>query len=113
MNKQIEEMAKVIKSSLDGLGSGNFNFTGDEISLMFAEAIYTAGYRKASDGFALLCEKDKRIGELELTLQGVMWFVDKWLDGAELEQDEVNRAITMREKKPCELLKKRMRRLRG
>ena len=42
----IEEMAKVIKSSLDGLGIGNFNFTGDEISTMFAKALYNAGYRK-------------------------------------------------------------------
>ena len=31
-------------------------------------------------------------------LTGVMYFVDKWLEGNELEQDEVNRAITMREK---------------
>ena len=46
-NEKIEEMAKVIKSSLDGLGSGNFNFTGDEISTMFAEALYNAGYREA------------------------------------------------------------------
>ena len=35
---------------------------------------------------------------LEYTLLGVMHSVDKWLDGEELEQDEVNRAITMREK---------------
>lgn len=48
-DKQIEEMAKVIKSSLDGLGAGDFNFTGDEISAMFAEILYNAGYRKASD----------------------------------------------------------------
>ena len=38
------------------------------------------------------------VNSLELTLQGVMWSVDKWLEGDELEQDEVNRAITMREK---------------
>ena len=38
------------------------------------------------------------VDRLELTLQGVMWSVDKWLDGEELKQDEVNRAITMREK---------------
>ena len=48
--KQIEEMAKVIKSSLEGLGSGNFHFTGDEISKMFAEHLYNAGYRKQSEG---------------------------------------------------------------
>ena len=46
----IEEMAKVIKSSLDGLGIGNFNFTGDEISTMFAKALYNAGYRKQGEG---------------------------------------------------------------
>jgi hypothetical protein len=43
-------MAKVIKSSLDGLGSGNFNFTGDEISIMFAKALYNEGYHKQSEG---------------------------------------------------------------
>lgn len=48
--EQIEEIAKVIKSSLDGLGCGNFNFTGDEISTMFAEALYNAGYCKQSEG---------------------------------------------------------------
>lgn len=46
MNKQIEKIARVIKSSLDGLGCGNFNFTGDEISTMFATELYNAGYRK-------------------------------------------------------------------
>ena len=35
---------------------------------------------------------------LEYKLAGVMHFVDKWLDGAELEQNEVNRASAMREK---------------
>ncbi len=34
--------------------------------------------------------------ELFYKLQGVMWFVDKWLDGDELKQDEVSRASTMR-----------------
>ena len=38
------------------------------------------------------------IENLEYKLLGVMHFVDKWLDGAELEQDEVNRASAMREK---------------
>ena len=35
---------------------------------------------------------------LEYALVGVMHFVDKWLDGDELKQDEVNRAAIMREK---------------
>jgi hypothetical protein len=41
-------------------------------------------------------EAEKR--NLEDTLLGVMHFVDKWLDEDELEQDEVNRADTMRHK---------------
>ena len=36
--------------------------------------------------------------DLFYKLTGVMHSVDKWLDGDELNQDEVNRAITMREK---------------
>lgn len=35
---------------------------------------------------------------LEYVLMGVMHSVDKWLEGDELKQDEVNRAATMREK---------------
>ena len=38
------------------------------------------------------------IENLTYTLLGVMHSVDKWLDGTELEQDEVNRSATMREK---------------
>ena len=38
------------------------------------------------------------VDDFEYKLMGVMHNVDKWLEGAELEQDEVNRAITMREK---------------
>ena len=38
------------------------------------------------------------IENLTYTLWGVMHSVDKWLDGTELEQDELNRAVTMREK---------------
>lgn len=38
------------------------------------------------------------VKDLEYKLTGVMLSVDKWLDGDELNQEEVNRAITMREK---------------
>ena len=48
--KQIEKMANVIKLSLDSLGCGNFNFTGEELSTMFAEALYNADYRKQNEG---------------------------------------------------------------
>ena len=58
-----------------------------------------------ADALALINSQEQRIKELteenkklEYTLAGVMHSVDKWLDGKELEQDEVNRAITMRDK---------------
>lgn len=48
------------------------------------------------------CQEAEKINKekckLEYTLLGVMHSVDKWLEGEELEQDEVKRAITMREK---------------
>lgn len=53
--KQISEMAKVIKSSLDDLGSGVFNFTGYEIAVMFAKALYNADYRKIYDDHERQC----------------------------------------------------------
>ena len=40
----------------------------------------------------------EQIDDLSYKLVGVMLSVDKWLDGDELKQDEVNRAFTMREK---------------
>lgn len=46
----------------------------------------------------LINRQQAEIDRLELVLLGVMHFVDKWLDGAELEQDEVSKASTMREK---------------
>lgn len=45
-----------------------------------------------------VCKLRAENDDLLYKLQGVMWSVDKWLDGKELEQDEVNRAATMREK---------------
>lgn len=51
-----------------------------------------------SDALDLINRQQAKIENLEYKLFGVMHFVDKWLDGAELEQDEVNRAATMREK---------------
>lgn len=52
----------------------------------------------ANAALDLINRQQAKIENLEYKLLGVMHFVDKWLDGAELEQDEVNRAATMREK---------------
>lgn len=59
-----------------------------------------------ADALALIGYLTEKKKNLEYTLAGVMHSVDKWLDGAELEQDEVNRAITMRDKtlRLCETL---------
>lgn len=46
----------------------------------------------------IMDEAADAIMALEYTIIGIMHAVDKWLDGPELEQDEVNRAATMREK---------------
>ena len=46
----------------------------------------------------LVEEMQKIIIDKDYEILGIMHFVDKWLDGKELEQDEVNRASTMREK---------------
>ena len=43
-------------------------------------------------------ELSKEKEQQEYTILGIMHSVDKWFDGKELEQDEVNRAATMREK---------------
>ena len=51
--------------------------------------------RKAEEEIA---RQQEEIENLTYTLLGVMHSVDKWLDGTELEQDEVNRSATMREK---------------
>lgn len=51
-------------------------------------AIYAAAHEKW----------EKAYEQIEYTLRGVMHSVDKWLEGDELIDDEVNRAITMREK---------------
>lgn len=40
----------------------------------------------------------EELNKKEYLILGIMHSVDKWLDDKELEQDEVNRAATMREK---------------
>ena len=50
------------------------------------------------DVLDLIARQQEEIDNLTYTLWGVMHSVDKWLDGTELEQDEVNRSVTMREK---------------
>lgn len=63
---------------------------------------YVSGYDDSIDTIQGFPTADvvprSELENLKYTLLGVMHSVDKWLDGDELEQDEVNRAATMREK---------------
>lgn len=59
-----------------------------------------------------ITRQQEEIDNLTYTLWGVMHSVDKWLDGVELEQDEVNRAATMREK-TLRIVEENRQRLRG
>lgn len=59
---------------------------------------YLHGSSLLMDALALIKRLQKENDDLFFKLNGVMWSVDKWLEGEELKQDEVNRAITMREK---------------
>ncbi len=52
----------------------------------------------AKETFDMLNRLKAENDDLFYKLEGVMHSVDKWLEGDELKQDEVNRAITMREK---------------
>jgi hypothetical protein len=54
--------------------------------------------KKNKDAASLIEEMSKAHNDLEYILMGVMHFVDKWLDGDELDMDEVNRSLRMREK---------------
>lgn len=67
-----------------------------------AEMLYIDAFRDSSrmvrKAEEEITRQQEEIDILTYTLLGVMHSVDKWLDGAELEQDEVNRAATMREK---------------
>ena len=58
----------------------------------------TGGCESSCDLRRAAVEGAEMIDSLAYTILGVMHSVDKWLDGKELEQDEVNRAVTMREK---------------
>ena len=51
-----------------------------------------------NDISCMMQRQKSEIERLTLTFAGVMHFVDKWLDGEELDKDEVTRAATMREK---------------
>ena len=47
--KQIEEMAEVIESSLEDLGPGDFTFTGRRVGEILAEDLYRANCRKQNN----------------------------------------------------------------
>ena len=84
-----------IKKALDAIVKLSSGIVIDwGINRTDSEAIY----KTAKGALDLINRLEKANNDLILELEGVMWSVDKWLDGDELKQDKVNRAITMREK---------------
>ena len=67
----------------------------NEILSKNADNTFQGVVREALD---IINHQQKKNDDLLYKLTGVMHSVDKWLDGDELKQDEVNRAATMREK---------------
>ena len=59
-----------------------------------------------------ISELKAEVERLQYILMGVMHSVDKWLEGDELKQDEVNRAATMREK-TLQIIEKRKAEIKG
>lgn len=78
------------KQVVVGFGSSNLKFVYDWLQNSFDVINPSPDY--------LIDELSKKENDLFYKLAGVMHSVDKWLDGEELNQDEVNRAATMREK---------------
>ena len=60
--------------------------------------LYKLAFELINRQKAKIAELETQNNDLFYKLSGVMLSVDKWLEGKELKQDEVNRAITMREK---------------
>ena len=75
----------------------NFDYPDGYADVRYLSALSDSSriVRKAEEE---INRQQAEIDNLTYTLWGVMHSVDKWLDGVELEQDEVNRAVTMREK---------------
>ena len=83
------------KGNIEELKSKNANLISD-LSSSKAEIEKLTVELQAMRGAANSYKRE--VINLELTLRGVMHSVDKWLEGDELKQNEVDRAVTMREK---------------
>lgn len=70
----------------------------NKILSVLPDAKYMIFDAEDENALTIIKKQQAEIDRLEYVLLGVMHFVDKWLDGAELKQDEVNRASAMREK---------------
>ena len=64
----------------------------------FAEKVYESEIMALILAVETINHQKAEIADLTYKIVGIMHSVDKWLEGDELKQDEVNRAITMREK---------------
>lgn len=90
-----KEIIKALEVCLESKLCAHCPMTAEGYTSNYGTACRKSLLRYTTNLFNRLQAENER---LEYTLLGVMHSVDKWLDGAELEQDEVNRAVTMREK---------------
>lgn len=75
----------------------NFDKAAD-LAARLRETADSEGSKRADGLIRAAKEAAEMLENQAYIILGVMHSVDKWLDGKELEQDEVNRAATMREK---------------
>lgn len=75
----------------------NFDKAAD-LAARLRETADSEGSKRADGLIRAAKEAAEMLEKQAYIILGVMHSVDKWLDGEELEQDEVNRAATMREK---------------
>ena len=95
MNKQKLTDAEIIKVLECCITTETYGECDDCCPLRETNDCYSVLFKNSLE---LIKRLKKENDDLFYKLTGVMWFVDKWLDGKELKQDEVNRAATMREK---------------
>lgn len=82
-----EQIIKALEYCINNNGCNGCEFTGH---ISISECM--------KEFHGVITRQKAEIERLEYVLMGVMHSVDKWLEGDELKQDEVNRAATMREK---------------
>ena len=101
IDKEWVEALKVCRDAINDVVKAFKNCTSEHLGCEDDCPCMSVINRQKKEIDILIRKKDNlrdEISNLEYIIMGIMHSVDKWLDGDELKQDEVNRAVTMREK---------------